>query len=252
MTLITPKLPQHFGLEIARGNIPNHFTINKFGSNPDIDTSSDPETIWSAGGLYTFLSSSGTVAVVSDDANDDDGDTGARTVTIEGLDANYDQISETVTLNGTGSVNTTTHTDWLRVHRAYVASAGSSEANEGTITMTVGATTVATIPPGVGQTQMAIYTIPNGYNGYLMNLSGAILKGTGGATNADIELWSRKNGVKALKQEFGLASDGTNEFNKTYSIPLKFEEKTDVYAQAYVGANNTNVFVNFGLVVIKE
>ena len=252
MTLITPKIPQSYGLELSKGNIPNHIGINKYGSNTDIDTTTDPETIWSAGGLYAFLSSAGTVAVVSSDANDDDGDTGARTISIEGLDANYDQITETVTLNGTGSVNTTTHTDWLRVNRAYVVSAGSSEKNEGIITMSVGGTTVATIPAEKGQTQMAIYTVPNGYNAYITNLFGAIVKGTGAATNADVQFYSRKNNVIRLQQEISLDSAGTSEFNKTYAIPLAFEEKTDIYAEALVGANNTSIFVNFGIIIAKQ
>jgi len=252
MTLITPKIPQSYGLELSKGNIPNHIGINKYGSNTDIDTTTDPETIWSAGGLYAFLSSAGTVAVVSSDANDDDGDTGARTISIEGLDANYDQITETVTLNGTGSVNTTTHTDWLRVNRAYVVSAGSSEKNEGIITMSVGGTTVATIPAEKGQTQQAIYTIPNGYGGYVTNLSGAIVKGTGAATNADVQFYSRKNNVIRLQQEISLDSTGTSEFNKMYAIPLAFEEKTDIYAEALVGSNNTTVFVNFGIIIAKQ
>jgi len=252
MTLITPKIPQNYGLELSSGNIPNHIGINKFGSNTDIDTGSDPETIWSSGGLYAFLSSAGTVAVVSSDANDDDGDTGARTIFIEGLDANYDQITETVTLNGTGSVNTTTHTNWLRVNRAYVVSAGSSETNEGIITMTVGGTTVATIPVEKGQTQQAIYTIPNGYKGYVTNLSGTIVKGSGSSTSADIQYYSRKNGVIRLHQEVSLDSTGTSEFNKTYPIPLSFEEKTDLYANALVGANNTSVFVDFGIIIAKQ
>ena len=252
MTLITPKIPQSYGLELSKGNIPNHIGINKYGSNTDIDTTTDPETIWSAGGLYAFLSSAGTVAVVSSDANDDDGDTGARTISIEGLDANYDQITETVTLNGTGSVNTTTHTDWLRVNRAYVVSAGSSEKNEGIITMSVGGTTVATIPAEKGQTQMAIYTVPNGYNAYITNLFGAIVKGTGAATNADVQFYSRKNNVIRLQQEISLDSTGTSEFNKTYAIPLAFEEKTDIYAEALVGANNTSIFVNFGIIIAKQ
>lgn len=252
MTLITPKIPQDYGLELSKGNIPNHIGINKYGSNTDIDTGTDPETIWSTGGLYAFLSSAGTIAVVSSDANDDDGDTGARTIFIEGLDANYDQITETVTLNGTGSVNTTTHTDWLRVNRAYVVSAGSSEKNEGIITMTVGGTTVATIPAEKGQTQQAIYTIPNGYKGYITNLSGAIVKGAGAATSADLQFYSRKNDVIRLQQEISLDSTGTSEFNKIYSIPLSFEEKTDLYAEALVGANNTSVFVNFGIIIVKQ
>ena len=43
-----------FELQVARGQIPGHKTIFKFGFNPDIDDSL--ETIWAEGGLYSYLS----------------------------------------------------------------------------------------------------------------------------------------------------------------------------------------------------
>ena len=42
-----------FYLEVAKGNIPGHSSINKFGNNPAVATSST-ETIWSGSNLYTF------------------------------------------------------------------------------------------------------------------------------------------------------------------------------------------------------
>lgn len=41
-------------LEVAKGNIPGEHLINKFGANPSITTSTDPEDIWDAGGIYAF------------------------------------------------------------------------------------------------------------------------------------------------------------------------------------------------------
>ena len=78
--------------------------IHKFGHNLDINSSY--ETLWSVGGNYSYLSSATTLKISSADANDDDGDTGARTVLVQGLDTNYNEIEETVTLNGQTAVNT--------------------------------------------------------------------------------------------------------------------------------------------------
>lgn len=42
-------------LEVARGLVPGHRIVNKFGYNPDIDTNTDPEDNWSKGGTYNFF-----------------------------------------------------------------------------------------------------------------------------------------------------------------------------------------------------
>lgn len=76
--------------------------LHKFGRNSDIDAG--PETIWQTGGLFTFPTAAQTLDLVSSgaDAADDDKDagTGAREITIQGLDANYELVSEAIELEG--------------------------------------------------------------------------------------------------------------------------------------------------------
>ena len=154
-------------LNVSRGKVRGAFHIIKFGENLDID--SNMETIWDGGGLYTYLTSAGVLTVTSTDGDDAAAGTGARTVTVDGLDANYNQVSETLTVGGSaGSV------EFFRVFRASVASSGSSGTNEGTISIASGATTLAQIikvgtgqGTGLGQTLMSIYSIPAGYTGYV-------------------------------------------------------------------------------------
>ena len=43
-----------FELQVARGQIPGHSVVHKFGANFDIDNNSEPETVWTAGGLYPW------------------------------------------------------------------------------------------------------------------------------------------------------------------------------------------------------
>lgn len=61
-----------FNLEVARGNIEGVSLFNKFGANPEIDTTTDPEDIWGQGGDYTgFDATAGeTVGVVSASGSD--------------------------------------------------------------------------------------------------------------------------------------------------------------------------------------
>ena len=122
-----------FELQVSRGQIQGHERFCPFGFNSAVGTSA--ETMWTAGATYTYPSTATALTVVSS-STDDDGSpagTGARTVTIIGLDADYLEVSETVTMNGTTNV-TTTQT-FLRVNEAYVATCGNTGSNVGTITI---------------------------------------------------------------------------------------------------------------------
>ena len=133
-----------FYLAVQQGKVPGYSMVNKFGYNPSIGSTAF-ETIWETGGLLIFQTTAQTVNVVSNDVNDDVAGTGARTLRIQGLDSSFDLVEETLDMDGTTTV-TTTQT-FLRVFRMSVETAGT------------------------GQTLMAVYTIPNGYTGYLLSLN---------------------------------------------------------------------------------
>ena len=242
-----------FHTEVSKGLVPKHSFIHKFGHNLDIDTGSVPQTIWSAGGLYVFPSSADTLKIISSDFDDNGtGTTGALTIKVQGLDANYDAIEEDFTLNGQTAV--TGNKEFLRVYRAFVTSAGSSEYNEGVITINNSndTLTLATIPAEGGQTQMAVYTIPRNYKGYLTSFSGAINKTTP-STAIILEMVFRKNSVKRVKQSIAIDTTGSTSFIKYFECPLPIEEKTDIYVNAKeVSANNSGVFSNFSIILVDQ
>ena len=242
-----------FHTEVSKGLVPKHSFIHKFGHNLEIDTNSAPETIWSAGGLYVFPSSADTLKIISSDFDDNGtGTTGALTIKVQGLDANYDAIEEDFTLNGQTAV--TGNKEFLRVYRAFVTSAGSSEYNEGVITINNSddSLTLATIPAEGGQTQMAVYTIPRNYKGYLTSFSGAMNKVTP-STAIILEMVFRKNSVKRVKQSIAIDTTGSTSFIKYFECPLPIEEKTDIYVNAKeVSANNSGVFSNFSIILVDQ
>jgi hypothetical protein len=126
--------------------------------NPDVDAGT--EQIWPPGTIQVLPTSVAVASVVSD-STDDDGDpagTGALTLTVFGLDTDYNEVEETVTLNGVGAV-TTTQT-FLRVHRAYVLTAGSAGTNVGNISISVGGNLQAYIEASEGQTHITQFTVP--------------------------------------------------------------------------------------------
>lgn len=95
------------------GNV-TKYAVNKHGytTNVDLNTATD---VWVgannavATAVWVPPTEARVHAIVSS-STDDDGNptsnTGAHTVLVEGLDENWEEISETVTLNGTSAVNT--------------------------------------------------------------------------------------------------------------------------------------------------
>lgn len=217
-----------FELQVARGQIAYHKTIFKFGFNPDVDDAL--ETVWAQGGLYSYLSAATVLKVSSSSTNDTSAGTGARTVELFGLDANYDEISETVTLSGQTAVNTTQ--SFLRIYRMVVRSAGSGGTNAGviyagtgTVTSGVPANKYATIAIGDGQTLMALWTVPRGYTAYVTqtDITVATIQNNKYAT---VSFLSRPLGEAfQVKDKFVKSSSGHSQI---YTFPLKFEEKTDL------------------------
>ena len=141
--------------------------IYQFGFNPQIST--DEETVWDAGGIYSYPSSAGVATIVSTSTADDLVSTGAQKIKIEGLDANYNLKSVEVDMDGTTNVVTTE--SFLRVYRAFINQAGSGKVNAGNITISIGGAVRAQISANQGQTLMAVYTVPAGFTGYITQWS---------------------------------------------------------------------------------
>ncbi len=105
-------------------------------------------------------SSAITLKVSSSSANDTSAGTGARTITITGLDANFDSISEVVTMNGQTPVTTTNA--FLRVHFVTIKACGSLMTNAGDIWVSI--STEASYTAGVPQTTSYMQAMaPAGY-----------------------------------------------------------------------------------------
>ena len=234
-------------LNVSRGKVRGAYHIIKFGENLDVDGSM--ETIWDGGGLYTYLTSAGVLTVTSSDNDDAASGTGARTVTVEGLDANYNQVSETLTVGGSaGSV------EFFRVFRAFVATSGSSGTNEGTISISQGATTLAQIrtvgsptSTGLGQTFMAIYTVPAEYTGYIYQWDLSTAKSDG-----DVFLVKRGHNDNGTWRSQDVMHTNQNSIERNYKFPLKIEEKSDIEVRAYSDTNNMKCAATFCILLVQN
>lgn len=161
MTLIHQK-GMDFDTAVGLNMIPGVRRVTALGNNPDIDQGTIPEDVWSVGGLYPWMTTATALEIVSTSANDAAAGTGARTVLIQGLDANYLEVNQTVTLNGLTPV--AVPTSLFRVNSALIMSAGSGAINAGDINIrrVTGGIVQAQIPLGYGITRQAIFTVPAG------------------------------------------------------------------------------------------
>jgi hypothetical protein len=233
--------------------------VFKFGFNSAVANTG--ETIWAQGGLYTWQAAAATVSVTSSSTDDDSTPTpgtGALTVVLEGLDANYVEQSETIILNGTTVVNSTK--TYLRLHRMYVATAGTGLTNAGVIYAATSGDTyttpgvpntatkiMSTIAAGEGQTLQAFYTVPAGYTAYLTDIMGGSVDGNN-ATTLDVR-----------KREFGGAFRTRHKFvvfkstvQLHYNIPLVLPEKTDLEMRGTSAAGTPDVDSSFNLLLVAN
>ena len=226
-------------LDVARGSISNSKIVHKFGANFDIDQITTPETVWSAGGLYPWssLATAQTIYCISTSASD------TAVLTIEGLDANYNEQIETVTLTGTTAVATSN--TFIRVFRMTY----EDGANVGTITARVTSgtgTVVAQIDIGYAQTLMSVYTVPAGHTGYMVTTDCTI----DSRKDCQILMYHRLFG-----KPFRIAhvAEATGHYRYDFYAPLRVPEKTDIDIRIdNVSGNDSRVTANFDLVLIKD
>lgn len=147
--------------DVAFGLVNGHRRVITRGNNPDIDAAED---VWSGGGDYPWMTAATSLEVVSDSAADAAAGAGARTVLISGLNAAYQEISTTVTLNGLTPV--AVGQQFFRINNVDITSAGSGKINAGNINVRdAGAGTVrAIVPTGYGTDRQSQFTVPAGYS----------------------------------------------------------------------------------------
>jgi hypothetical protein len=240
-----------FDLQVARGQVDGHSAVVVSGFNATVGTTY--ETVWSESSVYAYPASAVAVKISSSDANDTAAGTGARTVTVSGLDGSYNQINETVSLNGQTAVTTTA--TFLRVFHINVVTAGSGGAAAGNIYAGVG--TVTTGKPATvygvytadGGATACIYTVPAGYTGYIFDFLTSCGVTTANAY-ANIGLYGRPLGGVFDNVIQGRCANGST-FSLPFNYPLVFTEKSDIEVRTSA-TSSSNVTANFSIVIIKN
>jgi len=233
-------------VSVSKGEFSDLNGIQKFGRNSEVDTGSDPETVWEAGGLKVWQTSAQTVNISSSSSNDDasPGGTGARTVELEGVDGSYVHVLDTVSLNGTSTVTSTQ--SFLNVYRARVLTAGSGGSNDGTLTgsYSSSADDAFGILSGFNRTQLAFYTTAAGETGLILAVNVYPFKQA--SASYEVTLFVRNfGGLFELRGTFGGHTQASG-IPVLFPIPFNIPEKSDIeFRIQEVSSNNVAIAVDF-------
>jgi len=211
--------------------------------NPTVGTSE--ATIWPKNTAYVFPSSASIMTLYSSSVFDM-----GMTVLVEGLDENYNEISEVVTLFG--QVGAATQQSYLRINDLTVISPtvvrGDISIGTGTAVAGIPANTYGYISAGDNITNSAVYTVPAGYT--LRLASGSISAGgSSGSQTVTAKFRSRINGVNYLTASISIANNYQFfPYNPTLDIP----EKSDIFNNALTSSNTSAVSATFNGWLIKN
>jgi hypothetical protein len=227
---------------MALGAIPNAQRRPFFGEAPANPGDNTFHEIWDVNGDYTWPTTAVTPTIVSDQAADDSAGTGARTVMVEGLDANYAEQSETVIMDGATPVSLAN--SYIRLHRAYVITAGTGLVNAGNIDVKDGATILLRIRPDNGQSAHGMFTVPASYTAliYAENYSAD-------AAWVPARFHRSVAGILTIEANFH-NSVAAFDHPLEHMLPVAVPEKTDIVAKAK-SAGAVNCSALFDLAIIR-
>lgn len=246
------NLPRYLTLAIKSLATSPIRRVTALGNNPDVDQGSLPEDIWTVGGVYPFPTAATSFEVVSTQAADSAAGIGARTIRISGLDANYDEVSEIVTMNGTTPVAVVTQ--FFRINNVLMLTVGSNEVNVGIINVnrSPGGLTQAQIPVGLGVSRQAIFTVPAGYTLVINSTLFAITRAGGVDKTVTIANFFRTP-VGAFRLPFEISISQSFPYRHDGEPGIPIAEKTDVGFRAVESSvSDVSVTVGFLGILVKN
>ena len=228
-------------IKISRGMVKGASFIHKFGAVPSMATNTTG-TVWDKNDtVYPWASwaTAGIINVDSSSASDIN-----KSITVVGLDANYNQISETITL--TTQTNNNSSNSFIRIFRAFVS---DGETNVGQISVQRDTTDVAIITAGYGQTLMAVYTVPAGYTGYLYKGTCSAQSGADGTGNMFVRYFGQSS--FRIGHSFEVSGAG-GQYMYDFSFPIPIPEKSDIDVRITTRSNNGRYTAAFDLLLVQN
>ena len=154
-------------LALAANAVTNVSLVQPYADNATVGTSFETITNTNADQVLPVIAGAD-IDVVSADAADDDGSTGATAVRVTYLDDNFNQYTQDVTMNGTTEVEMTEQNISF-IQKAEVTASGTGLAAAGAITIAdvTGGGVHALIDAGSKESGNCTWKIPAGHTGYV-------------------------------------------------------------------------------------
>ena len=233
-------------INISAGLVDGWANVHKFGAVPqmsqnttgtiwDVNDTLYPWAAFNTPGILTIstTTSNGTISTLDN----------GITVHVFGLDENFEEVDDTFVISGSTATGTVS---FKRVYRAYI---DGNIANQTQIRVSRGATEILRINIGKSQTLMAIYTIPAGKTGYL-------LQGTttcGANADATIDMFVRYFGQTSFRIGHTAEVAGVGgQYQYQFGVPIKIPEKSDLDIRAEVRSNNARVTAAFDIILVDN
>lgn len=169
-----------------------------------------------------------------------------RSIKIFGLDENYNEVTETLVVSNT--VTTTGTQLFKRVFQAYYQNGSFNSVAAANINIRVGTTVVARIRLGTSQTFMSVYTIPAGYNGYLVQGVMTCQSGADATGNFLYRIVTPNDNHFREGHTFEVTGGG--EYFYKFACPFPLPPKADVDVRAEVRSNNARITTGYDLILI--
>jgi hypothetical protein len=224
-------------------------TIHKFGHAPKFSAAAGEVTIWDAADsdsaslnyTYDWPTGAGISNIVSSSTSD------VTTITIEGLDANTNMLTQSVVLNGATPVALT-----QPMHRVFRAYNSGSTNLVGNITIYSGANVYGLVGAASQQTEMALYTVPLNFKAKMKGMYFSIARGIGTAADYDLFLYKREaGGVFRLQHRATIDEAINGQYLIKFEKPLEFAEGTDIELRATTTGADRSIAAGFEIELEK-
>lgn len=249
-SISSERRSEDFALQVARGQIPGHRVVQVFGYNADLDQTE--ESVWPDGGTIPHPLTASVLKISSSSANDTAAGTGARTVHISGVDDNFNEVGETVTLNGQTAVNTVN--SYRYVNYFYVVTVGSGGHNDGNINVGTGTVTAGVpavlydiIAAGYNQRTTAHFCVPAGYTGFMA--VGIVTVGQVSGSSP-VTAFLKQHGPDEILRVGAVSTLNNGSVQYDFAYPYTIPEKNCVGATAIGASNNNSVSAYFNIVLV--
>lgn len=225
MRLTAPLPITDFLFEVGAGRVKGVHPINKFGFDPD--TGTEDEVVSPVGPIVVPLTHR--VHHIQSDSVEDTGD-----VFIEGIDGDYNYQTGGETVNVNGVIGNDTITSYRFIHRMRYKGHGLLLPNQGIVSAMaeLDVTETAQIPALFGQTQSALFLIPDTVDGRkvqvvtMTNFAGGLAR-VGGQPKGALQLWELPFGECWQRQEkLLLGVDNPQPASYEFNPPRTFQPKS--------------------------